>query len=85
MAVPLKIGTVIRYFTAYDNVTNFFNLLQPELQLSTIKIVHHTSFTRKDDRSMIPNTNLTRTSVLTRAVSRFGKDERCRWMPRYST
>lgn len=67
--------------TAYDNVTNFFNLgfnqnynlsFQQQFKKSSI----YTSFTRKDDRSMIPNTNLTRTSVLTRAVSRFGKDER---------
>jgi TonB-linked SusC/RagA family outer membrane protein len=67
--------------SAYDNVTNFFDLginqnynlsFQQQHKSSSI----YTSITRKDDKSMIPNTSLTRTNLLTRAVSKFGKNEK---------
>ena len=68
-------------FTAYDNVGNYFDpgvsqnyALSFQQQYDKASI--YTSFTRRDDQSVIPGTGLARTNLLTRAVANFGADER---------
>ncbi len=66
---------------AYDNVSNFFDQgTSQNHNLSFQQVIGGTSvyasMTHRDDQSMIPNTNLTRTSFLSRAVTNFGDDDR---------
>lgn len=65
----------------YDNADNYFDKgmryeqnvsLQQQFNNTSI----YTSFNRLDDKSMIPGAKLTRTSLITRAVTKFGKHER---------
>ncbi len=67
--------------TAYDNVRNFFEpgIAQNyslSFQQQYDKASVYTSFTRRDDQSVIPGTGLTRTNLLTRAVANFGADDK---------
>lgn len=66
---------------AYDNVPNYFQKgvslnqsvsLQQQYKSTSV----YTSFNRTDDKGMTPGTKLTRTNLLARAVSKFGKDDR---------
>jgi TonB-linked SusC/RagA family outer membrane protein len=66
---------------AYDNVENYFDLgvnqnhnisFQQQFDATSV----YTSVTRREDQSMIPGADLSRTNLLTRAVSSFGPDER---------
>ncbi len=66
---------------AYDNVGNFFNTgitqnhsLSFQQQYENTAV--YSSFTHRDDQSMIPGTSLSRTNLLTRALSTFGPDQR---------
>lgn len=68
-------------FRAFDNVGNFFEpgisqnySLAFSQQYDKASI--YTSFTRRDDQSVIPGTGLARTNLLTRAVANFGPDDR---------
>lgn len=70
--VPLRI---------YDNVDNYFNKgIRSEQNVSFQQQFNntsvYTSFNRLDDKSMIPGAKLQRTSLMTRAVTKFGKDDR---------
>ncbi len=65
----------------YDNVKNYFDKgitqnhgvsFQQQYKSTSI----YTSFNRLEDRSMIPNVKLTRTNLLARAVSKFGKNDK---------
>ncbi len=71
-------GTTMN-LSAYDNVANFFDVginqnynlsFQQEINATSV----YTSLTRRNDQSMIPGTELTRTNLLSRAVSTFGAD-----------
>jgi TonB-linked SusC/RagA family outer membrane protein len=74
-------GTTVP-LTAYDNVANFFNKngfsqnynLSFQQQVSNVSV--YTSMNRRNDESIIPGANLTRTNLLTRAVADFGPDNR---------
>lgn len=67
---------------AYDNVGNYFN--KPGMnytenvsfsqQYSNVSI--YTSLTRTDDLSKIPGADLSRTNMMARAISKFGKDNK---------
>lgn len=66
---------------SYDNVGNFFDNginqnynLSFQQQFDNFSV--YTSLTRRDDKSMIPGTELARTNLFTRAVSQFGADNR---------
>jgi TonB-linked SusC/RagA family outer membrane protein len=65
----------------YDNVGNYFDQgissnqsvsFQQQYKNTSI----YSSFNRLDDKSMIPGTKLSRTNLMARAVSKFGKDDR---------
>lgn len=67
--------------TAYDNVKNFFEpginqnyslSFQQQFNKSSI----YTSLTRRNDKSVIPGAELTRTNLLARSVSNFGSEDR---------
>lgn len=68
--------------TAYDNVGNYFNKsgvtqnhnisFQQQIQRTSI----YTSFNRLEDKSMLPGAKLTRTNLMARAISSFGKDDK---------
>lgn len=67
--------------TAYDNVKNFFEpgisqnySLSFQQQYGNSSI--YTSLTRRTDKSVIPGAELARTNLMTRGVSRFGRDDR---------
>jgi TonB-linked SusC/RagA family outer membrane protein len=66
---------------AYDNIANYVQkgissnqsvTFQQQFNNTSV----YTSFNRLDDKSLIPGAKLQRTSLLARAVSKFGKDER---------
>ncbi|WP_430810011.1 MULTISPECIES: SusC/RagA family TonB-linked outer membrane protein [unclassified Carboxylicivirga] len=66
---------------AYDNVKNFFDTgitqdYNVSFQQQYDRTSVYTSFTHKDDKSMIPGAKLQRTNLLARATSKFGPDER---------
>ena len=65
----------------YDNLGNYFDQgitsnqsvsFQQQYKSTSI----YSSFNRLDDKSMIPGTKLSRTNLMTRAVSKFGKDDK---------
>ncbi|TVQ08300.1 MAG: SusC/RagA family TonB-linked outer membrane protein [Bacteroidetes bacterium] len=66
---------------AYDNVGNFFNevginqnySLSFQQQVNNTSV--YTSYTRRDDKGLIPGAELTRNNLLTRAVTSFGADD----------
>ncbi|TPE43911.1 SusC/RagA family TonB-linked outer membrane protein [Pontibacter mangrovi] len=65
----------------YDNIENYFRRglysnqnISFQQQFNTTSV--YTSFNRFDNESVIPGTKLTRTNMLARAVSHFGKNER---------
>lgn len=67
--------------TTHDNVKNYFRTgiisnqsVSFQQQFNGTSI--YTSIGRMDDKSMIPGTKLSRTSLMGRAVSRFGKNDR---------
>lgn len=65
----------------YDNVGNYFDTGVRSSQNVSIsqqfnKTSFYTSVNRLDDKSMIPGTELSRTSLTARAVSNFGNDDR---------
>lgn len=65
----------------YDNVDNYFGKgVRTEQNVSFQQRFNntsiYTSFNRLDDRSMIPGAKLTRTSLMTRAVTKFGKEDK---------
>lgn len=67
--------------TAYDNVENYFDVgvtqdYNVSFQQQYEKTSVYTSFTHKDDKSMIPGAKLQRTNLLARATSVFGPEER---------
>ncbi|WP_316734570.1 SusC/RagA family TonB-linked outer membrane protein [Pedobacter aquatilis] len=69
--------------TAYDNIDNFFrtgvslnNSVAFQQQYKNTSV--YTSFNRMDDKSMIPGVKLTRTNLMAKANTKFGKDDR--WM-----
>jgi TonB-linked SusC/RagA family outer membrane protein len=67
--------------TAYDNMSNYFEQgISQNYSLAFSqqydKASVYTSFTRRDDQSVIPGTGLERTNLLTRAVAKFGPDDR---------
>ncbi|WP_142533215.1 SusC/RagA family TonB-linked outer membrane protein [Saccharicrinis carchari] len=67
--------------TAYDNVENYFDVgvtqdYNVSFQQQYEKTSVYTSFTHKDDKSMIPGAKLRRTNLLARSTSKFGPDER---------
>ncbi|SHF08720.1 SusC/RagA family TonB-linked outer membrane protein [Pedobacter caeni] len=66
---------------AYDNVNNYFKnglslnqsvSLQQQYKGTSI----YTSFNRTEDKGMTPEAKLTRTNLLARALSKFGKDDK---------
>ena len=66
---------------AYDNVGNYFDMginqnynLSFQQQFENVSV--YTSLTHRDDKSMIPGTELVRTNLFSRAVSQFGADDR---------
>ena len=64
-------NNVNNYFKTGVNLTETFSFSQ---QYKTTAI--YSSLSRMDDRSKIPGSKLSRTSMTTRATSNFGKDER---------
>lgn len=65
----------------YDNVDNYFdqgvrasNSISFSQQFDRTSV--YTSFTRLDDKGIIPGADLSRTSLLARTVSSFGRDDR---------
>jgi len=67
--------------TAYDNVKNFFNNgFNNSTNVSFSQLYNktsiYTSFNRLYDKSMLPGSKYERTNLTTRAVSKFGKDDR---------
>lgn len=67
--------------SSYDNIGNYFqngislnNGISFQQQFDGTSI--YTSLNRADDRSVIPGVKLTRTNLLARAVSKFGKDKK---------
>lgn len=65
---------------AYDNIENFFGTgISQNYNLSFQQGYEntsvYTSFNRRNEDSMIPGTELTRTNLTTRAISNFGPDE----------
>jgi len=66
---------------AYDNVKNFFNNgFNNSTNVSFSQLYNktsiYTSFNRLYDKSMLPGSKYERTNLTTRAVSKFGKDDR---------
>lgn len=67
---------------AYDNINNYFS--KPGLNLTENisfsqqfnNVSVYTSLSRLDDKSKIPGADLSRTNLTTRALSKFGKDDK---------
>jgi len=66
---------------AYDNVKNYFNTgvninqnINFSQQINATSV--YSSLTYLNDKSVIPGTKLARTNFITRAVSKFGKDDK---------
>jgi len=66
---------------SYDNVGNYYgngitSNQSVSYQQQNKSTSLYTSYSRLDDKSMIPGAKLTRNNLLARAVSKFGKDDR---------